>query len=57
MKVEGGELGIVAIGALSAWLRHTGKLMQVNWKKSYCSDSIVASLYDHYVPSSNLVMR
>jgi hypothetical protein len=31
MKVIGGEFGIVVIGALSAWLRRTGKLMQVNW--------------------------
>ena len=29
MKAAGGEFGIVVIGALSAWLMHTGKLMQV----------------------------
>ena len=30
MKVFSGEIGIVVIGALSAWLIHTGKLMRVN---------------------------
>jgi hypothetical protein len=30
MKVFGGEFGIIVIGALSAWLIHTGKLKQVN---------------------------
>lgn len=29
MKVVGGEFGFVVIGALSAWLIHTRKLMQV----------------------------
>ena len=29
MKAVGGEFGFVVIGALSAWLIHTRKLMQV----------------------------